>query len=100
MSANGQSWTFGRRQRLSELAPECAIFGFETRLVAAREMGRLVDDIVARDAALEGAELCIHPRDVGVGPAGDLLEAGDAEAVQQHGELGADALKQLQIVGL
>ncbi len=87
------------RQLTLEFAAERAIFRFEPGLVAAREIGRLVDDIVARDAALEGAELRIDPRDVGVGPVGDLLKARNAKPIQQHDEFGPDALQQLQIVG-
>src|SRR3546814_16172081 len=61
---------------------------------------RSIDPIVADDAAREIAELRVDRRDIGVGPAGDLFEAGDAEALEQGDELRADALEQLQIVGL
>src|SRR3546814_5679459 len=61
---------------------------------------RSIDPIVADDAAREIAELRVDRRDIGVGPAGDLFEAGDAEALEQGDELRADALEQLQIVGI
>jgi len=83
-----------------EFAAQRAVFRFEPGLVAARQIARLIDQIVARDAALKGAELRVDRRDVGVGPVGDLLEAGDPEAAEQRDQLGPDALEQLEIVGL
>src|SRR3546814_1099783 len=90
----------GRYLPRSECAAERSIFRFEPRLVAAGEIAGLIDPIVADDAAREIAELRVDRRDIGVGPAGDLFEAGDAEALEQGDELRADALEQLQIVGL
>src|SRR3546814_8948761 len=78
---------YGRYRPRSEFAAERSIFRFEPRLVAAGEIAGLIDPIVADDAAREIAELRVDRRDIGVGPAGDLFEAGDAEALEQGDEL-------------
>src|SRR3546814_12065625 len=91
---------YGRYRPRSEFAAERSIFRFEPRLVAAGEIAGLIDPIVADDAAREIAELRVDRRDIGVGPAGDLFEAVDAEALAPGAELRADRLVPLQMVGL
>src|SRR5690606_22812022 len=85
---------------LSEIPAEGAIFRLEASLVAPRKIASLINPIVAGDAACEIAELGVDRGDVGVSPGRNLLEAGNAEAVEQRHEFGADAFEQLEIVRL
>ena len=66
--------------------------------VAAGEIGGLLDDAVALDAAAKGAQLRVENVDFLAGQMGQLLEAAEAARVQQVGKLRPDALQPHEIV--
>ena len=67
-------------------------------MIAKGQKPGLLDPVVARGAAGEGAELGVHGGDVGICPGGDLGVAGHSQLGEAGGEFGADAFEFGEVV--
>src|SRR5690606_8972766 len=82
--AAGRRW-FRPGLKLAELR-------FVARLVASHEEPCLAGPIIAADASLEAAELCIDAVDFRLIPGSDLLERSNTDPAELFGDFGAEAL--------